>query len=160
MPQLRLKTTKPGFDPTTNVRQTTIGTALTTGASKSVYFYQKNSIIMKNVSAFIFFTLVSLALSAQTSVKKYVLLEHFTNSKCSVCASKNPAFFTLIDQYPNDVHHVSIHPSTPYSTCVFYQSNTTENEARADFYNIPGTPRVAVNGTLLLRHRYMSSRRS
>lgn len=95
--------------------------------------------------------LSTVALFAQSSAKKYVLLEHFTNSKCSICASKNPAFYSLIGQaqYAPDIHHISIHPPVPYNTCVFYLANTPENVAWANIYGIQGTPRVAVNGNLL-----------
>lgn len=89
------------------------------------------------------------ALAFAQPAKRYVLLEHFTNSRCSICASKNPGFYTSIAPYDKDIHHISIHPSVPYQSCVFYQANKTENQGRADFYGIPGTPRVAVNGTLL-----------
>jgi hypothetical protein len=88
------------------------------------------------------------SLSAQP-VKKYVLIEHFTNSRCSICASRNPAFYNTITPYAADIHHVSIHPPVPYTNCVFYQANTTENSAWADIYDIQGTPRVALNGTLV-----------
>ena len=106
---------------------------------------------MKKLQIIPAFLFLAFALSAQVSAKKYVLLEHFTNSKCSICASKNPAFYTLIGQpqYAPDVHHISIHPSVPYNTCVFYLANTTENNAWAAIYNIQGTPRVAVNGNLI-----------
>lgn len=90
----------------------------------------------------------SLALSAQTLAKKYVLIEHFTNSRCSVCASKNPGFYNLINDYPEDIHHISIHPSVPYNTCIFYLANPSENNARTSFYNVSGTPQIALNGTL------------
>ena len=80
--------------------------------------------------------------------KKYVFIEHFTNSNCSVCGSKNPAFYNLIWQYPDDVRHLSVHPPVPYSSCKLYQSNTTENSARTNLYGVNGTPRVALNGTL------------
>lgn len=92
--------------------------------------------------------LAASALAAQTSAKKYVLIEHFTNSNCSNCGSKNPAFYNLIDDYPNDIHHISIHPPIPYASCALYQANKTENSARAGFYNIFGTPSVALNGEL------------
>ena len=92
--------------------------------------------------------LAASALAAQTSAKKYVLIEHFTNSNCSNCGSKNPAFYNLIDDYPNDIHHISIHPPIPYASCALYQANKTENSARAGFYNVFGTPSVALNGEL------------
>lgn len=79
---------------------------------------------------------------------KYVLLEHFTNTNCGVCGSVNPTFYQNIDINANTkVHHLSIHSSIPYVSCVFYQANKTPQDARATFYNIPGTPRVSINGT-------------
>lgn len=99
----------------------------------------------------VIFLLASFALAGSLSaqaVKKYVLLEHFTNTKCPICASKNPAFYTLINQYPNEVRHLSIHPPVPYNSCVFYKSNESQNSGRANVYGIPGTPRVAMNGAL------------
>jgi hypothetical protein len=104
---------------------------------------------MKKIALSLVFSCTALLLAAQALPKKYVLLEHFTNSRCSICASKNPAFFTLIDQYPNDVHHLSIHPSVPYSNCLIYLANPTQNNARTAFYGVNGTPRVALNGTLV-----------
>lgn len=92
--------------------------------------------------------LFATVLSAQTA-KKYLLIEHFTNSWCSICKSKNPGFYTTIAPYAADIHHISIHPSTPYPQCIFYQANKDENQARANYYSVTGTPRVALNGTLL-----------
>ncbi|MCC6410109.1 MAG: T9SS type A sorting domain-containing protein [Saprospiraceae bacterium] len=88
-------------------------------------------------------------LFAQPQVKKYVMIEHFTNSRCSICASRNPAFFNLIDDYPQDVHHIAVHPPVPYNNCVFYLANTADNITMANEYGINGTPRVALNGTLI-----------
>lgn len=103
---------------------------------------------MKKHYLLLLFLVSSIALQAQTSAKQYVMIEHFTNSKCSNCASKNPAFFTLINQYPNDLHHMSVHPPIPYSSCGLYLANTTENNARSMFYGVFGTPSVALNGVL------------
>ncbi len=95
--------------------------------------------------------LIFQALPAQTLAKKYVLLEQITNSRCSICKSKNPAFYSLIGQaqYASDVHHIAYHPSFPYNTCVFYLANTTENNARAALYASQSTPQLALNGTHL-----------
>ena len=97
---------------------------------------------------FAFFVLLG-QLAAQAPVKRYVMIEHFTNSRCGICASRNPAFFNTINAQSDQVHHLSIHPSVPYPQCVFHQANTTENNALAANYNIAGTPRVALNGNLL-----------
>lgn len=91
-----------------------------------------------------------LSIQAQ-GAKKYVLIEHFTNTRCGICGSQNPSFFNTINVESNkDIHHISIHPSIPYSTCVFYQANTIEQDARATFYNLPGTPRASLNGASLV----------
>ncbi len=95
------------------------------------------------------FTVAALSLANAQNVPQYVLTEHFTNSRCSVCASRNPAFYTLIGQHESEVHHLSVHPSVPYSNCVFYLANPTENNQRTGFYDISGTPRVVLNGTLV-----------
>ncbi len=103
------------------------------------------SVMQKQTLLFILF-LAALSAQAQTSAKKYVFIEHFTNSKCSVCASKNPAFYNLIDDYPNDIHHISIHPPIPYNTCAFYLANPTENNTRAAYYSVFASPTIAING--------------
>ncbi len=106
---------------------------------------------MKKLQVIPVLLLLVSVLSAQSSAKKYVLLEHFTNSRCGICASRNPAFYSLINQpqYAPDIHHISVHPPVPYNNCVFYLANTTENNAWAAVYNIQGTPRVALNGNLI-----------
>ncbi len=107
---------------------------------------------MKNHQLFVALCVINLFFSVHIwaqAPQKHVLLEHFTNTRCSVCASRNPAFYTLINNYPTQVHHISYHPSVPYETCVFYQANTTQNDARADYYDIQGTPRVALNGNIV-----------
>jgi thiol-disulfide isomerase/thioredoxin len=80
------------------------------------------------------------------NVPKYVLIEHFTNTWCPICASKNPTFFSLIQKYPKNVHHVSIHPPYPYSGCPLYQYNRTENLERATYYKVQGSPSLVING--------------
>lgn len=86
---------------------------------------------------------------AQNGAKKYLLIEHFTNSNCSNCASRNPAFYNLIgqSQYAENIHHISIHPMFPYPSCVFYQANAAENTAWVNQYTVQGTPSIALNGT-------------
>ncbi|MCS7035948.1 MAG: Omp28-related outer membrane protein [Saprospiraceae bacterium] len=93
--------------------------------------------------------LLAQALWAQQQPKQYVLIEHFTNSRCPICASRNPAFYALIQQYAKDIHHLAIHPPVPYNNCAFYLTNPAHNSARANAYGISGTPRVALNGTLV-----------
>lgn len=82
-------------------------------------------------------------------VPKQILVEHFTNTFCGICAARNPTFYNTIDSY-NKVVHLAFHPSAPYPTCPLNQHNMSENDARTNFYNIyGGTPRVVVNGTVI-----------
>ncbi len=104
---------------------------------------------MKKLTLFFYFFGYFLSLTAQSQAPRYVFLEHFTNSRCPICASRNPGFYNAIDDYPTQIHHISIHPPVPYSNCVFHLANTQENSAWAGWYNISGTPRVALNGALL-----------
>jgi Secretion system C-terminal sorting domain len=88
-------------------------------------------------------------IGAQT-VPKHVLLEHFTNSRCGTCADNNPAFYSRVGSlFGENAHHIAIHSHIPYQTCPFYQGNVTEQDARATFYGLQGTPSVSVNGTAL-----------
>lgn len=98
---------------------------------------------MKNVftSLFLFFAITMVA-----QVQKNVVVEHFTNTRCGTCANKNPSLFTNLDNNPN-VIHLAVHPSSPYSSCVLNQHNSSENDARTNYYNIyGGTPRIVVQG--------------
>jgi hypothetical protein len=82
-------------------------------------------------------------------VPKNILVEHFTNTYCSVCANKNPTFYNTIAPY-SKVVHVAFHPSSPYAGCPLNQHNMSENDARTNFYSLyGGTPRIVVNGTVV-----------
>ncbi len=87
---------------------------------------------------------------AQQNVKKYVLMEHFTNTRCGVCAANNPGYYNTINAQAQSVHHISIHSSIPYSACVLYQANTAPQDARATYYGLAGTPSVSINGANLV----------
>ncbi len=104
---------------------------------------------MQKLSISLLFSLFTTALMAQLVAPRYAFVEHVTNSRCSVCGSRNPAMYTLLEQNATQVHHLAYHPSFPYSNCIFYQANTTENNARAAFYGVNSTPRVILNGTLV-----------
>lgn len=85
--------------------------------------------------------------NAQTPKK--VLVEHFTNTKCSICASRNPGFYSNLNINPN-VLHIAFHPSSPYSTCVLNNYNVSENDSRTNYYGIYGsTPRLVINGVVI-----------
>lgn len=91
--------------------------------------------------------LFSQAIFAQ--VTKKVVVEHFTNSYCSFCSSRNPGLFQNLNNTP-EVLHLAIFPSKPYRSCELNQHNTTENDSRAMYYdNIFGsTPRIVIQGAV------------
>ena len=102
---------------------------------KSIYTY------------FAAFSLITIPLIAQ--IPKKTIVEHFTNTKCSICASRNPGFYSNLSNQPG-VLHLAIHPSSPYSGCLLYQQNTTENDARTNYYGVyGGTPRLVINGSVI-----------
>lgn len=105
----------------------------------------KNITMIRNFTFLLVFLLVG-EISAQTA-KKYVHLEHFTNTRCVLCSSRNPTFFNTIENYEDLVHHVAVHPRVPYSGCVLYQANTADNEARRVFHGVVSTPNVYMDGT-------------
>jgi hypothetical protein len=97
-----------------------------------------------------FILLLTILLTGQSltaQYKRYPTLEHFTNTWCSSCASRNPALFTYLTPFAGQYHHMTIHPNIPYQGCLLYQANTTENNARKTYYGVSSTPRVYMNGT-------------
>ncbi|MCB0642466.1 MAG: Omp28-related outer membrane protein [Phaeodactylibacter sp.] len=106
---------------------------------------------MKILNRYLFVLLLTLVLAftARAQVAKTVIVEHFTNSKCSICANKNPGFYNNLNGQP-DILHLAIHPSSPYSDCIFNQHNPVENDARTYFYNVYGsTPRLVIQGSVI-----------
>jgi hypothetical protein len=102
---------------------------------------------MKNI--IIGLTLFLLGQLASAQVPKKIVVEHFTNTFCSICASRNPGFFTNLSSQ-QDVLQLSIHPSAPYSQCYFNKQNKTENDARTTYHGVFGsTPRLVINGVAI-----------
>ena len=102
---------------------------------------------MKKVFTLTILLFFSVLLMAQ--VEKKVIIEHFTNSRCSICASRNPTFYQTLEDYPQ-VLHIAYHPSSPYATCIFSQHNPTENDSRANYYGVyGGTPRAVIQGSVI-----------
>ena len=96
---------------------------------------------------FIFFLCGLTAVSAQTP--KTVIVEHFTNTRCGICANRNPGFYENLNNHP-DVIHLAIHPSSPYSNCLLNNHNPEGNDARTNYYGIYGsTPKLVIQGNLV-----------
>ncbi len=93
-----------------------------------------------------FLLLACISIPAVSQSPRAVLVEHFTNTRCSICASKNPAFYQTLSGYPQ-ILHIAFHPSSPYSQCQFSLQNPTENDSRTKYYGVYGaTPQIVVNG--------------
>lgn len=93
--------------------------------------------------------LVLLSTCTCAQVAKRIVAEHFTNTVCAICASKNPGFYETLGSFP-DIIHLAIHPSAPYDDCVFNLHNPGENDARTHFYGIyGGTPRLVIQGEVV-----------
>ncbi|MEP7169344.1 MAG: T9SS type A sorting domain-containing protein [Bacteroidota bacterium] len=97
-------------------------------------------------------SVIAILISCQiafSQVAKKAVVEHFTNTNCSVCASRNPGFYTNLNAQTN-VLHLAVHPSSPYPNCLLYQQNATANDARTNYYGVYGsTPRLVINGTVI-----------
>lgn len=94
-------------------------------------------------------TLLASMQLASAQVAKKVIVEHFTNTKCSVCASRNPDFYENFNKQKG-VIHLAIHPSSPYAGCFFSKHNVMENDGRTNYYGIYGsTPRLVVQGVVI-----------
>ncbi|MFK5856345.1 MAG: T9SS type A sorting domain-containing protein [Bacteroidota bacterium] len=102
---------------------------------------------MKYIFTLLFATTIMFASYSQ--VEKTVIVEHFTNTKCGICALRNPAFYEVLNDYPN-VLHIAYHPSSPYPTCLFNLHNIAENDARTNYYGVYGaTPQVVLQGDVI-----------
>lgn len=86
------------------------------------------------------------AIQGYSQAKRFVFMEHFTNSRCGVCAGSNPGYYNLLNNYKGNYHHISIHPPIPYSSCLLYQANKEDQSQRSNFYSILGTPTIVFNG--------------
>jgi hypothetical protein len=95
------------------------------------------------------FALLANVFIANAQVPKKIVVEHFTNSRCGNCASRNPGFYTNLQTQSNTLH-IAFHPSSPYSNCIFSQHNSIQNDARTNYYSIyGGTPRLVIQGTIV-----------
>lgn len=100
-----------------------------------------------SIWSIVFFAMVSYDGFCQ-EISKRILVEHFTNTRCSVCAARNPGFYEAKKQ-KSDVLHIAYHPSSPYNNCLFSTQNKVENDARTNHYDLyGGTPTFCINGDI------------
>lgn len=99
---------------------------------------------MKSVFLFL---LGSITLLASAQVDRNVIVEHFTNTHCSTCASRNPGLLNNLSEHNSDVIHISYFPSRPYADCKLNNHNGAENDDRTKYYGIFGsTPQIVIQG--------------
>lgn len=113
-------------------------------------------IVLPIKSLFLAFLLIG-SNFAQSQVERKIMVEHFTNTRCSICASKNPGLVTNLKNNPK-VQHISYHPSSPYSSCVLNKHDVMANDDRTKYYSIyGGTPRLVLQGKALSTSTNFSS---
>lgn len=100
-----------------------------------------------NKAFILFATVLLFAIDMQAQAPKIVLVEHFTNTVCSRCPPGNARLFSALDSIGDDALHISYHSRIPYRSCIFYQHNMTQADARRDQYNVITTPYAMLNGT-------------
>ncbi|MES2727183.1 MAG: T9SS type A sorting domain-containing protein [Bacteroidota bacterium] len=99
-------------------------------------------------------TALSMALQGQN---KATLVEHFTNTLCSVCSSRNPGLYQNL-RAQQDILHIAYHPSAPYTGCILNQHNKVENDAKTNYYGVYGsTPRIVINGIVQSASTYYAN---
>ena len=100
---------------------------------------------MKHISNIIGIAILLFSLDGFSQVPKKIMVEHFTNTKCGTCASRNPGFYSNFNNQQGALY-LAVHPSSPYNTCLLYQQNAAANDERTNFYGIYGsTPRLVIN---------------
>lgn len=103
---------------------------------------------MKNLTTIVLVLLYS-TISYSQQVARKIVVEHFTNSNCSICASRNPGFYNTISQF-SEIIHIAYHPSAPYASCLINQHNKVENDDRTNYYGVYGsTPRIVIQGQVI-----------
>ena len=75
-----------------------------------------------------------------------VFVEQFTNTRCGICAARNPQFEATRMQYTDDIVHIKYHIGSPYPNCFFYSQNRDEQNTRRDHRAVQGTPTAIVQG--------------
>ena len=97
------------------------------------------------ISIFLFLSDVANAQS-----KRYILLEHFTNTECTDCKTKNEQFYnSILANNLADAIHISYYAPYPSDNSFFHSQNASDYTAASDYYGISSTPQMVMNGKLL-----------
>ncbi len=80
--------------------------------------------------------------------QRKVLAEMFTNTSCGPCGPANPALDAIYENHQDIMTVIRYHTWWPSSSDPFYQNNVTENTMRINYYDIPYTPDLMVDGLI------------
>ncbi len=87
---------------------------------------------------------------ANAQSKRYILLEHFTNTECTECKTKNEQFYnSILANNLADAIHIAYYAPYPSSSSFFHSQNASEYTAASNYYGISSTPQMVMNGKLL-----------
>lgn len=92
-----------------------------------------------------FFGLTAMETGAQ-EVERKVVVELFSNTNCGICANRVPSFNSALEPFDEEVILLSFFAASPYPSCPLYQASKATSDQRSQYYNLPGTPRVYLNG--------------
>lgn len=90
--------------------------------------------------------IVLLLFATATFAQKKVLIEHFSNASCSTCGTYSPQVFAFAEQNKDNVIVISYHTPFPYLHDSLHFDNEAANNARINYYGVPGTPYTILEG--------------
>ncbi|HEX2787393.1 MAG TPA: T9SS type A sorting domain-containing protein [Ignavibacteria bacterium] len=110
------------------------------------------------MKSLLLFLLAMMFYSSVIAGDRTVFIERYTSSTCGPCASNNPALDNwLSTQDPYKVMGIAYHMSWPApGTDPMYHHNTSDNEARRNYYGINAIPQGRFEGTTSLNSPYSS----
>jgi hypothetical protein len=94
---------------------------------------------------------LQLVYQLQEDLRRFVLLEHFSNTSCPPCPTSDAIIDNLADLYgPTKLIILGYHANYPSPADPMYLSARTDNDSRIQFYQPPALPRAYVDGRLVL----------
>ncbi len=98
---------------------------------------------MKRVLLLFAAILMTVGIQAQN---RTVLLEHYTQASCGPCASLNPALMAYLNSTNQPIVAIKYQTWWP-GTDPMYNHNTTDVQARVNYYGVNGVPNSVIDGT-------------
>jgi hypothetical protein len=69
--------------------------------------------------------LLLVAIISSIAQNRVVLIEQFTNSGCSICATHSPAVFNYVDNNSADVVAIAYHTAFPYNDSMYHENSSS-----------------------------------